>query len=137
MSFETSNDKEIIKYIKSILDSQSKMNLKITGISKINNAVIWLNIEETEKLRKIHNLLNEKLQEEYSIPLKQFDGENFRFHSTLFQDEKICDEHELLLRELNYKLNFPIEIKINEINFGISEKGEVGTFTIIDKLNLK
>ena len=78
MSFETSNDKEIIKYIKSILDSQSKMNLKITGISKINNAVIWLNIEETEKLRKIHNLLNEKLQEEYSIPLKQFDGENFR-----------------------------------------------------------
>jgi hypothetical protein len=35
---------------------------------------------------------------------------------------------------LKSKFQFPIVLKVNEINFGISEIGTVGTFRVFDKL---
>lgn len=137
MSFETKNHEDVIGYIKSFLDTQKKIRVKIIGISKINNGVIWLDVEENPKLREIHNLLNEKLKERYDIPLANFDGESFRFHSTLFQDKSICDEHEELINELTDRIKLPFEIEIKEINLGTSELGGVGTFKVVDALILK
>ena len=136
-SFFTDNYMEIKEYIKDILKDQKKFIINIVGISKINNGVIWLDIEETEPLRNIHNLLNLKLNEKYNIPLSKFDGESFHFHSTLFQDNIISNEHQELIDEINNELIFPITIKINEIDFGISEIGSVGTFRVVDSIVLK
>ena len=137
ISFDAKEYEDIIEYVKSILENQMKIRVKIIGISKINNGVIWLDAEENQELRKIHNLLNEKLKEKYDVSLASFDGEKFKFHSTLFQDKSICDEHEPLIKELIDKIIFPFEIEMNEINFGISEVCEVGTFKVVDSLILK
>lgn len=135
-SFDTEKYIEVIKYVKEILNNQCAINIKIKGITKIDNAVIWLNIVEDAELRKIHNLLNKKLQEKFNIPLNGFDGTNFCFHSTLFQDTSICEEHEMLVSKLNEKIHFPFQIKTSEIGFGISKTGVVGTFRKIDSLIL-
>lgn len=137
ISFDTKKYVEVINHIKSILENQIKMKIKIIGISKINNGVVWLDVEENNELRKIHNLLNEGLKEKYNIPLANFDGDNFKFHSTLFQDKNISDEHQQLISEISDKLKLPIEIEVDEINFGISEVCEVGTFKVVDRLKLK
>ena len=63
----------------------------------------------------------------------KFDGDNFRFHSTLFQDSKISDKHDKMIEELSNEFKFPIELNIKEINLGISE---VGTFKVYDKIEL-
>ena len=135
-SFDTENYIEIIKNIKEILNNQNKINIEICGITKVDNSVIWLDVVENAELRKIHNLLNNMLEKKFNIPPKGFDGEHFHFHSTLFQDKNICEEHEILVSKLNERLHFPFEIKINEIGFGISKIGTVGTFRKIDSLIL-
>ncbi len=50
------------------------------------------------------------LEEKFNIPPKGFDGEHFHFHSTLFQDKNICEEHEIFISKLNERLYFPFEI---------------------------
>ena len=72
----------------------------------------------------------------YNIPLIKFDGDNFKFHSTLFQDSKISDKHDKMIEELSNEFKFPIELNIKEINLGISEVGTVGTFKVYDKIEL-
>ncbi len=92
------------------------------------------NKDDEKKLRKLHNILNEKLLEKYEIPLIKFDGNNFRFHSTIFQDINIDDSLNDMVEILKSKLKFPIVLNVNEINFGMSEIGTVGTFRIFDRL---
>ena len=134
-SFNVENYKEIIDYMKLILkDTLLNIDIIITGISKLNNGVIWFDIEENNELRRIHNMLNEKLLEKYGIPLIKFDGNKFQFHSTIFQDESIDDRLNEMVEILKSKFKFPMIINVKEINFGISEIGTVGTFTVFDKI---
>ena len=136
-SFMTNNYNEVKEFIKDILKKQVPFKIKIQGINKINNGVIWLDIEETKQLRDIHNLLNSKLEEKYNIPLKNFDGDLFHFHSTLFQDTCICDEHQELVNKLKDNLKIPITTYINEIYLGVSEIGTVGTYKVTDTILLQ
>ena len=134
-SFYAENYIEIINYMKSILkDNLSNIKIVITGISKLNNGVIWFDIEDCEILRNIHNMLNEKLLEKYEIPLIKFDGDKFQFHSTIFQDINIDDKLNNMVETLKSKFEFPMILDVNEINFGISEIGMVGSFRVFDKL---
>ena len=82
-------------------------------------------------------MLNSELLNKYNIPLIKFDGDNFKFHSTLFQDSKISDKHDKMIEELSNEFNFPMKLKIKEINLGISKLGTVGTFKVCDKVELK
>ncbi len=46
-------------------------------------------------MRKLHNKLNEELFERFNIKMQEFDGNNFKFHSTIAYDtnkENIFDE---------------------------------------------
>ena len=90
-----------------------------------------------ENIRNLHNLLNEELKEKYNIPLSGFDGDKFRFHSTLFQDININDSHQEVIDKLNKEFKYPITININKIDIGISKEGKVGTFDVIDSIILK
>lgn len=66
-SFNIENYIEVIEYMKELLKDIKSINIKVIGISKING-VIWLDIEENEQLREIHNTLNKKLWERFEVP---------------------------------------------------------------------
>ena len=134
-SFNFLNYKEVIEYLKMILKDYESIDVELTGITKLHG-VIWINVEENKKLTKIHDDLNKKLLEKFSIPLIKFDGKNFVFHSTLFQDSQNNEKLDKMFQILNKKLTFPIELKLNEVNFGISEIGSVGTYKVYDKVIL-
>lgn len=135
-SFYSENYLEVIDYLKTILNDKKPFDVEIKDITKINNSVIWLDIKESKELRDLHNLLNSGLEEKYNILLHGFDGNKFCFHSTLFQDNKISDEHNLMIERLKANIKLPIKAHIIEINFGISKNGEVGTYKVIDSLIL-
>ena len=135
-SFYYKDYNEVIKYIKDILSNVSQLSVNVIGISKINNGVIWFDIEETKELRNMHNILNNELLNKYNIPFIKFDGDKFKFHSTLFQDSKISDKHDKMIEELSKEFKFPIKLNIKEINLGISKVGSVGTFKVCDRIEL-
>lgn len=70
----------------------------------------------------------------YEIPLIKFDGDNFQFHSTIFQDSNIDDKLNNMVETLKSKFEFPMILDVNEINVGISKIGTVGSFRVFDKL---
>lgn len=135
-SFNVSNYQEVIDFMKELLKDFNNTKIKIKDIGKING-VIWLEIEENSVLRNIHNLLNEKLFDKFNIPEIKFDGKNFKFHSTLFQDLENNDKLEIMYDELRKEIQFPIELDLDEINFGVSNIGKVGTYKVIDHLYSK
>lgn len=130
ISFESKEYKEIITYLEKHLQKYETFYVKIKNIEKVDNSIIWLNIEKNENLIKIHNNLNIELQSNFNIGLNKYDGNDFKFHSTLFQEENI-NINELYKELLKY--DFEENIKINEIDIGISEEGKVGTFEVIKR----
>lgn len=135
-SFKTDDYKNIIFDLKNYFKNMKQFELKISDIGNIPG-VIWLEIEENEILRKLHNDILNLLKDKYNINKIGFDGETFKFHSTLFQDvdnkEKINNLYEVIDKELLKNNN----IIANRIYFGLSEIGTVGTYKVIDEIELK
>lgn len=135
-SFKTDDYKNIIFDLKNYFKNMKQFELKISNIGNIPG-VIWLEIEENEILRKFHNDILNLLKDKYNINKIGFDGETFKFHSTLFQDvdnkEKINNLYEVIDKELLKNNN----IIANKIYFGLSEIGTVGTYKVIDEIELK
>ena len=111
-----------------------KMNLKVYDIEMVLG-VILLNIKEPE-LRKYHNLILNHLKDKYNIEKIGFDGENFKFHSTLFQDVDNKEKVSELYENIDKDILINNELKINQIYFGISEVGKVGTYKVVDYIEL-
>ena len=109
--------------------------MKTKNIYKKDNSLIWLNVEKSNNLINLHNNLNKELQEKFDIGVNKYDGKNFKFHSTLFQDNESNNINKLY-KEL-FEYNFENIIKINEIDIGISEEGKVGTYKVTKIVKLK
>ncbi len=137
ISFECDDYQKVIDFIKTRFLQFSPFEVEITDISKIDGSLIWLEIKENDILRQMHNLLNESLLKEFGIPLKSFDGKDFKFHSTLFFDDCVNSQHQRLIDSFKKEFSLPKSLSINEINFGISDTLTAGAFTVVDKLTLK
>ena len=136
ISFECDDYKKVIDYIKKQLSDFSSFDVEIKDVSKIDGSLIWLDICENETLRKLHNLLNDSLLKEFGIPLKSFDGDEFKFHSTLFFDSSINEKHQVLICDFKNQFSLPRKCKIKEIYFGIAETLTAGEFSVVDSLIL-
>lgn len=135
LSFQSKEYKKIIEYLEVYLQDYTTFYVKTKNIYKKDNSLIWLNIEKSNDLINLHNNLNKELQDKFDIGLNKYDGSNFKFHSTLFQDNDSKNINKLYKELLKY--DFENIIKINEIDIGISEEGKVGTYEVTKRIKLK
>ena len=134
-SFDTDKYQNIIDDFKNMFKNNKKMNLKVYDVEMVPG-VIWLNITEIPELREYHNLILNHLKEKYNIEKIGFDGENFKFHSTLFQDMDNKEKVSELYNDIDKSILINNELQINRIYFGISDIGKVGTYKVIDYIEL-
>ena len=85
----------------------------------------------------MHNKINFLLKEKFNIGRSGYDGENFKFHSTLFQEIEYNENINKIGLILKEKMKIPFSVNIKELSFGISEVGRVRTYKVIDKIELK
>ena len=136
-SFNVNENIAVIQYLKEELKNINAIQLEVCNLTIIDGKVIWLDIEENTFLRELHNKINFLLKEKLNIGLSGFDGENFKFHSTLFQETVYKENINKIGLILKEKMKIPFLVHIKELSFGISEVGRVGTYKIIDKIELK
>lgn len=136
-SFNVNEYVEVIQYLKEELKDINAIELKACNLTIIDGKVIWLDIVENKFLRELHNKINLLLKEKFNIGLSGYDGENFKFHSTLFQETEYNENINKIGLILKEKLKIPFSVNIQELSFGISEVGRVGTYKVIDKIELK
>jgi len=110
-SFEVNEIEEVEKYFDEL--AQEIMPFEITfskidlitftkGNSEIG--ILWMDIEENQQLRNLHNKINKDLLERFRIMLSGPDGENFHFHSTLVYGRQPVDIFKKIYDELNNKI---------------------------------
>ena len=136
-SFNASEYITVIQYLKEELKDINAIKLEVCNLTIIDGKVIWLDIEENTFLRKLHNKINFLLNDKFNIGLSGFDGESFKFHSTLFQENEYNENINKIGLVLKEKMKIPFLVNIKELSFGISEVGRVGTYKVIDKIKLK
>ena len=134
-SFDTEEYQNIINDFKNMFKNNKKMNLKVHDIEMVPG-VIWLNIKEVPELREYHNLILKHLKEKYNIEKIGFDGENFKFHSTLFQDVDNKAKVSKLFKNIDKDILIARKIIADRLYFGISEVGKVGTYKVVDYIEL-
>ncbi len=136
-SFNVNEYAVVIEYLKEELKDINTIELEADNLTVIDGKVIWLDIEENKLLRELHNRINLLLKNKFNIGLSGFDGENFKFHSTLFQENEFNDNINKIGLILKEKIKIPQLLHIRRLYFGISEVGRVGTYKVIDKIELK
>ena len=136
-SFFSDDYKKIIEYISSLYENNKKMALSVQNITMLSNKVIWLDILETNQLREMHDILNKELNNRFNIPLSGFDGEKFKFHSTLFQELEENKNIVPLYNDLKEKIKCPLNVEIDRVCIGLSEIGKVGTYKVVKDIKFK
>ena len=136
-SFNANEYAKVIQYLKEELKDINAIELKACNLTIIDGKVIWLDIEENTFLRELHNKINLLLKEKFNIGLSGYDGENFKFHSTLFQETEYNENINKIGLVLKENMKIPFLVNIKELSFGISEVGRVGTYKVIEKIELK
>lgn len=96
--------------------------------------IIWIRMCRNKELDKVHDDLNNLLLEKYNVRLHEYDLD-YKYHTTLFMDNNtnsIKDAFDLI-----NKMELPQSIMANQFIIGVSETGELGSYTISHKIKRK
>lgn len=97
--FSISNLSELEKYMGEFATSIQPFDLKLNELQIISvpfdrwseYGILWIDVEESETLRSLHNRLNEELCQRFSDTTADFDGESYHFHMTVMMGGQIMD----------------------------------------------
>lgn len=128
MSFpiRISEKEEIIKTIIDYYATIKPFEIELNKIEKYEH-IVWIRMKENEYLNKISFDLNDILLKKYKIGLHEYDLD-YQFHTTLFMDDD-SDKVNRAFAEIQ-SVVLPKTISANTFLIGISETGNLGTFSI-------
>ena len=132
ISFPSDRAEEIIAYLEHFFEGFSPFEVKINTIEQMGK-ILWLTVAENPILQKLHNDLDQVLQQQFQIPQHPFDH-HFQFHSTLFLDE---DEEKIrqMANDLSGHL-FARRLQVDTLLLGISPTGTAGDYTVVKEIKL-
>jgi 2'-5' RNA ligase len=61
----------------------TELQLFEAEIDGLETGILWLNVEETDILRKIHNRVNQEFTTRFGDVQAPFDGPEYHFHMTV------------------------------------------------------
>lgn len=110
--FEISDINEVEKYMEEFAESIEPFEISIPRLNYwVSEEVgsIYLEVEESQILRDLHNRLNKELKVRFGNTSAMFDGDEYRFHLTIALGGKCPKEvyeefyREVVEKEVNFK----------------------------------
>ena len=100
ISFATDRVNDLLAYFDDLCLSHFPINVTFQNLEAVAiqdldapTGLLWYNVREDARLRKIHNQLNADLPELLEISNSSIDGDRFRFHSTIAYGGKPYEEY--------------------------------------------
>lgn len=117
--FSISNLSALEKYMDELAKSITPFDVKLTEVQVVPTSfegvdygVLWIDVEETTKLRGLHNRLNAELSERFGNTSADFDGDRYHFHMTAMMGGQPFEVYQKFLSEiLDPKVNLLFTIK--------------------------
>lgn len=88
--FDISDLDSLGKYMKELAGSIAPFEARLTALQVIpitiegfETGILWLDVEETQFLRELHNRLNQELAMRFGSVQAAFDGPEYHFHMTV------------------------------------------------------
>jgi 2'-5' RNA ligase len=75
-----------------------------TTMDGLHTGILWLNVQETETLRGLHNRVNEELTARFGNVSAEFDGENYHFHMTVAIGGQTIETYRRIMDEFKDRL---------------------------------
>ncbi len=114
--FDISDLNLLEKYMTELASSITPFDVNLTQLELIDatidgldTGILWLNVQETETLRRLHNRVNKELTAQFGNVPADFDGPSYHFHMTVTIGgqlieiyRKIKDEFSDRLKNLQY-----------------------------------
>jgi 2'-5' RNA ligase len=88
------------------------------------SGLIWYAIEEENILRGLHNTLNHELMQKFHIPMAEYDGDNFHFHSTLIYGNKSFGDYATIFADVENMLP-KMRMKIEKIGLFCCHENQI------------
>jgi 2'-5' RNA ligase len=81
-------------------------HLELVGatIDGLDSGILWLNVEETEFLRGLHNRLNEELTARFGNVPAEYDGADYHFHMSVAIGGQPIKTYRIILDEFKDRL---------------------------------
>jgi 2'-5' RNA ligase len=78
----------------------TELQLEIGNFDGMEYGILWLNVQETEVLRQLHNRLNEELAQRFGNTQANYDGPDYQFHMTVMMGGQPVEVYRKLYDEL-------------------------------------
>jgi 2'-5' RNA ligase len=83
-----------------------------TDVDGIEVGILWLDVQETEYLRQLHNQLNQELTQRFGNTQAAFDGMAYHFHMTVMMGGQPIDVYRRFYSEIAHqKMNLRYSIR--------------------------
>lgn len=100
ISFAADRVDDLLAYFDALCLSHFPLNVTLSNLAVVAihdrdapTGLLWYNVSDDARLRKIHNQLNADLPELLAISNSSIDGDRFRFHSTIAYGGKSYEEY--------------------------------------------
>jgi len=99
------------RYMTGLAGSLSRFEVKLTElqviettIEELNTGILWLNVEETNVLRQLHNRVNQELTMHFGNVQAPFDGAEYHFHMTVAMGNQPIETYRMIKNEFSDRL---------------------------------
>ena len=118
-SFKVKNVEEIEKYFDSITKTMQSFEINLAQVDLClmknftsNTQILWYEVMESSELRELHNKLNRDLSDKFGIEMQGFDGDIFKFHSTIAYDSNKEEIFKSYFDSIKYEgMSFSFKVK--------------------------
>jgi len=94
-------------------------------IDGFESGILWLNVEETESLRGIHNRLNEELTARFGNVPAEYDGADYHFHMSVAIGGQPIETYRMIFDEFKDRLG-NLHYKVRDlVMFVYDERSDV------------
>jgi 2'-5' RNA ligase len=105
-TFDISNLDSLSDYMAGLAGSIQPFQAHLTHLELVDatidgleSGILWLNVEETEFLRGLHNRLNEELTTRFGNVPAEFDGDSYHFHMAVAIGGQPIETYRRILHE--------------------------------------
>lgn len=109
------------KYMIDLAETIPPFDVQLTELQLVNitmdgldTGLLWLNVQETKLLRRLHNRVNRELAARFENTQAAFDGSEYHFHMTVAMGNQPVETYQQALNEFSGRL-INLQYTIREI----------------------